>query len=684
MSRVNIRPWLPGVVGLLVFVLAAVHGYRLLDQVVDHTDARKAARQTLLDMTKLLSLLKDVETGQRGYIISGDPAYLEPYDAARRDLQSQHAALEPSLVREGVTEADLRRLRGDIQVRLDIAARNVDTRRHVGHEAARQGILSGEGKSAMDALREDFGRIEAHLSRRIDALNQRVAELQGEAYRAGILLTLAGIGLLLLAYGLLLREQRRRVAAEQALAVRADEAARRRGEELGSVFEALPDLYFRLAADGTILDYRGRREAVYVPAEQFLGKRMQAVLPAPVGERFSAEIDALGTGTPDGYRRFEYVLPMPAGERHFEARLGRLPDRDDVVMVVRDIEDRHQAEVTIRKWADAFEHCAHGIALGDARTNRFLACNPAFGKLLGRDPDELVGQPILDAYAPGEHARLKERIAQVDATGRLGYEADMQRRDGTAVHVQLDLVSVRAGDGKPLYRVATIQDISARRAAFAAVEQAREDLRAFVRKLDRDIESERRRLAREVHDQIGQVFTALKLKLLGCQPGTAITPATRVEFDHLLDDGIRVARRIAADLRPAMLDDLGLGPALEHYARQFAERAGLVADVALAPDARLAPAQATQLFRIAQEALTNVARHAGATRVRLRGAVVEGRYVLTLEDDGKGMATPDREGLGIRGMQERAELVGANLVLGRSDLGGVSVSVHLPLVEEET
>jgi PAS domain S-box-containing protein len=312
-----------------------------------------------------------------------------------------------------------------------------------------------------------------------------------------------------------------------------------------------------------------------------------------------------------------------------------------------------------------------------------MACNPALGALLGWAPEDLVGRPILDIYAPAEHAGLRARIAEVDRLGKVRYEADMLRRDGGTVPVQLDLVAVRGEDGAPLYRVATIQDIRERRTAMTALEHARDDLRAFARKLDEDIEGERKRLAREVHDQLGQIFTALKLNVLGWAPGAAMDHARLEQFGVLLDEGIRVARRISADLRPTMLDDLGLGPALAHFGQALGAQAGFAVEVDIQRDARLGAECVNQLFRVAQEGLTNVARHAGASRARVHGVVVDGHYRLTVEDDGHGSGNTKDGGLGLLGMRERAALIGARLDVGASELGGLRVTLSLPLIKGE-
>ena len=221
----------------------------------------------------------------------------------------------------------------------------------------------------------------------------------------------------------------------------------------------------------------------------------------------------------------------------------------------------------------------------------------------------------------------------------------------------------------------------------AELARARSEIEAFAQRLDQSIEAERRRLAREVHDQLGQVFTALKMTLNHGFHDATDRDDRIARMNALLDDGIATARRIAAELRPPLLDDLGLGAALRHRAQRFAEETGVACAVALEHDERLCPDQATQLYRIVQEALTNVARHAGARQMWIAGQAGGGYYELSVEDDGRGMAADAAGGsLGLLSMRERAALAGGTLTFGPGRAGGLRVQVRLPLDrgQEET
>lgn len=154
-------------------------------------------------------------------------------------------------------------------------------------------------------------------------------------------------------------------------------------------------------------------------------------------------------------------------------------------------------------------------------------------------------------------------------------------------------------------------------------------------------------------------------------------------MNGLLDDGIATARRIAGELRPPLLDDLGLGAALTHKAQRFTGQSGVPCAVRVQHGERLSPEQATQLYRIVQEALANVARHAQASQVWIEGEAFGGHYRLAIEDNGRGMADMATNSLGLLSMRERAALADGKLELGPGRADGVCVQISLPLGKHE-
>ncbi|MFG6414732.1 CHASE3 domain-containing protein [Roseateles sp. DC23W] len=217
-----------------------------------------------------------------------------------------------------------------------------------------------------------------------------------------------------------------------------------------------------------------------------------------------------------------------------------------------------------------------------------------------------------------------------------------------------------------------------------ALSQALLRIRSFATELDRSIEDERRRLAREVHDQIGQVGTAIKMIVatLRAEPPSRAEPLFK-ELEVLADDTIRSARHISAALRPPLLDELGLEAALGHYLQTLGRQSGLTTRLELDAAELLTPQQANPLFRIVQEASTNVLRHAHATALRVTGRprvqAGESGYELEIVDNGRGPGGTRPDASGLRGMRERAALAGGDFDFGAALEHGTRVRVWLPL-----
>ncbi len=217
-----------------------------------------------------------------------------------------------------------------------------------------------------------------------------------------------------------------------------------------------------------------------------------------------------------------------------------------------------------------------------------------------------------------------------------------------------------------------------------ALSQALARIRSFAVEMDRSIEAERRRLAREVHDQVGQVGTAIKMLTLSLRARLAPRSEPLVdELQVMAEEAIRAARHISAELRPPLLDELGLEAALGHYLQTLGRQSGLATALELGDAGLLPPEQASPLFRIVQEACTNVLRHAQARSLRVVGCPLTGAardgYQLEVIDDGKGPGGTRPDASGLRNMRERAELAGGSFDFGPAPGAGTCVRVWLPL-----
>ncbi|MBU1880006.1 MAG: sensor histidine kinase, partial [Chloroflexi bacterium] len=209
-------------------------------------------------------------------------------------------------------------------------------------------------------------------------------------------------------------------------------------------------------------------------------------------------------------------------------------------------------------------------------------------------------------------------------------------------------------------------------------------------------EEERQHLARELHDELGQALTAMTLNLAEVERNlpSELAPVLReklAETRSLVDETLNQVRQLALDLRPSILDDLGLGAALRWYTNRYVQR--LDVDVQLEVTGlqeRLAPAVETTLYRVAQEALTNIARHAQASRVRLHLARQASAVVLLIQDDGRGFdvaevvaPTASGSGAGLMGMSERAALLGGTLDIQSRPGQGTRLLIEIPLPGRE-
>jgi two-component system sensor histidine kinase UhpB len=231
----------------------------------------------------------------------------------------------------------------------------------------------------------------------------------------------------------------------------------------------------------------------------------------------------------------------------------------------------------------------------------------------------------------------------------------------------------------------TSTDIEDRKQAEDALRCSLDELRALAGRLQSVREEERTRVAREIHDELGQALTAIKLESASLirELRGAKQQSNRAEsIAKLADETIQAVRRISAELRPGILDDLGLAAAVEWVAEEFKARTGTNVQLALpGVDLAIDREHATALFRILQEILTNVARHANATQVNVRLVQEEGSLILEVHDNGKGVSKEELSAgrsLGILGMRERALLLGGELTIRGAPAFGTTVTVRVP------
>ncbi|MCY7305873.1 MAG: PAS domain S-box protein [Rhodoferax sp.] len=365
------------------------------------------------------------------------------------------------------------------------------------------------------------------------------------------------------------------------------------------------------------------------------------------------------------------------------------------VAVQRDVTVRKRVEAALRegeaRYRQLFDANPQPMWIYDPLTLRFLAVNDAAVVRYGWRREEFLAMTLEDIRPAEGLPALQLAMANVRAgLPPLALRYRHRLKDGRLVDVELNAQPIEF-DGH-MARAVQVQDVTVRRHAAQLVLESRESLRALLQRLQRAQEDERVRVAREVHDELGQMLTGLKMDLRWIERRLA-EPGLGAKRQPLLDravaasalneETIAAVQKLAAELRPAALDQLGLGAALAQRARQFQQRTGVTCTVAGADDLPPLPAAvATELFYIAQEALTNVARHAQARNVAIRLRVQDAAVQMEVDDDGVGItpaALAAPRSLGLLGMRERALQSGGTVQIDVAQPHGTRVLVRVPL-----
>jgi PAS domain S-box-containing protein len=318
---------------------------------------------------------------------------------------------------------------------------------------------------------------------------------------------------------------------------------------------------------------------------------------------------------------------------------------------------------------------------------RIVMYNRAAERIFGWPVAEVMGQSLEKLIPNRYRATHGEHVARFGDTGvtnrRMSGSAIVfgLRASGEEFPVDASISQLDTPDGK-LYTV-ILRDVTER-------ERARADLAAFAAEASNTREQEKSRIARELHDELAQSLTALKMDVIWVRDRLAADPESATaklgQMLAMIDGAVAATRRISADLRPLVLDDLGLGAAIEWVAHNFTQRTGIPCDVDMDDELDLPEPYATAVFRIVQESLQNAAKHAQASRVQVKVEHNGHDLVLRVQDDGRGfdMTSPRKpQSLGLVGLRERALLLRGSVKVSSAPGQGTVVEAHIPLREVE-
>ena len=376
-----------------------------------------------------------------------------------------------------------------------------------------------------------------------------------------------------------------------------------------------------------------------------------------------------------------------------EVRLVRLPGEQPLVRgSMTDITERKRAEealrVSLERFRAIFESAAVAIVVTRA-DGAVLQCNSAWERMAGFTADEIRGKGFLEFTYPDDvdvSSRVFRELAEGEHTS-VQLETRYVAKDGSTIWGSTSVSTVHEQDGKLKYNIAMIENITERKQAEVELKSSREKLRNLTARLQAVREEERTTIAREIHDELGQSLTGLKMDLSWIadrlpESGGDVRERARSMLS-LIDIAANSVRKLSTRLRPAILDDLGLEAAIEWQASEFSAKATVECHLDLRiGDLDLEPERATAVFRILQETLTNVARHAGANGVWVKLCQTDSELILAVKDDGRGISDSEvasPRSLGLIGMRERALAMGGHVEIGREPSGGTEVLLHMPI-----
>jgi PAS domain S-box-containing protein len=656
--------------GLLLWETFDLHRAMLW---VDHTD------QALDQSGHLLMLLVDMESGTRGYIVTGDETFLHPYLEGAKKSGSEFETLSNLLGDNPQQQLRLKNIRSGYE-EWQRYANGIIALRRAG-KADPTLYENQQGKRKMDVLREqiaEFQSVEKAL---------RVKRVEGAHNRWNMMVTSClGLGL---ASGIFLAYFTRYHVEK--LGTKLLQSEERWTATLGSIGEAV------IATDSEArITFLNSVAAALTgwPAEEALGQ--------PIGNVLKLINETSGMTADNEVLRVLKEKQVLSVANHVDlvTRDGReiavehsaapiLAGKGNVigvVLVFRDVAERRQEQIETAEQAALLELTQDSVFVIDM-DGVVLFWSRGAEVMFGYTKKQAAGKTaheLLHTEFPRQFAEITEELIRVGH-----WEGDIVKtaKDGRRV-VVAGRWALQWGKRDQAPRVLVINsDITERKHTEETLLLQREQLRALAERLQWVREEDRKRVARDLHDQIGQILTAIKMDMVWMirhLPKSETLVLNRLtESIQLIDNGVKAVRTICSGLRPGILDDIGLAAAIEWEASEFAARNGVRCQVSVPPvDLHLDGDRATATFRIFQECLTNVIRHAQATSVRIDLSQEDESILLVVEDDGIGFHESSISNtfgsLGLLGMKERAQFCGGNVEIASSPGKGTTVTVRVP------
>jgi len=495
---------------------------------------------------------------------------------------------------------------------------------------------------------------------------------------------------------LLYRQVRQRQASGRAL-----ESVTAR---VGDIVEAAMDPIVTIDATQRIVLFNAAAEKVFGwPRETVVGQPIEKLIPERFRDRHREHIDRFGrTGATTRRMGAQSILAgLRANGEEFpiDASISQHSEdgRQLFTVILRDISERLEREALLARGEarlrGILDSAMDAIITVD-RSQHILLFTAAAETMFGCPREEAIGAPLALFIPERFRTGHTEHIRRFGETGtesrRMGALRVVTglRRNGEEFPIDASISQVDEADNK--FFTVILRDVSERVRIEGELLESKEELRNLAAAANQAREQEQSRLARELHDELAQTLTALQMDVAWCKAkvpeSDQATIARHTKMEATLKSAVANTRRIAGGLRPLMLDDLGLVPAVDWLVEGVPQRNGIPCDLVVGSnDLRLPNAQATAVFRIIQESLVNVGKHARATRVKVSLERNGAGLIVGIADDGVGFSPQDPRkpnSFGLLGLRERALLLGGEIAITSAPGQGTNVVVRLPVSKQ--
>jgi PAS domain S-box-containing protein len=342
------------------------------------------------------------------------------------------------------------------------------------------------------------------------------------------------------------------------------------------------------------------------------------------------------------------------------------------------------------KYRNLFENSLMGISTSSPN-GHLIQINQAYARMYGyNNPEEMLSEVknVERLYVNQEDRKeVLRTLAKNDIMEPKEFE--VFKRDKTRIFVLVSVRSFRDESGKLIYRQATHMDITEQKKVHEEIIESKKQLEELYKHLNEARENERMEISREIHDELGQTLTALKIDLNWTMekiPADVLIHKKIKSMIDIVSDTIKKVQKISSDLRPGMLDDLGLTASLEWYSKECEKRSNFTCMLALDEIPNLNSKIKLVLFRVFQEGMTNIIRHANAKKVKVKLHSSSSGILLKISDDGIGISkkkTTMKDSLGLIGMKERLREFNGTLEIISSKNNGTGLVINIPIVKQE-